>query len=188
MGKTQEEEETKREREGVRKQGEKIKKGKERECEEKQGVSSVCAVDHDAVLEESWKAAALHANQISQFKRALCPPAPVAPESQDPALLSPPRLQRANTDPHTHKHGQEATDTMVPINTSKPLFIPLLASRSVTFSLSVLVSAWLQSLCSALSRLLPSVLCSVFVYSHSREKSTSIYRTDDRVTGSFWRK
>lgn len=92
------------------------------------------------------------------------------------------------THTHTHKHGQEATDTMVPINTSKPLFIPLLASRSVTFSLSVLVSAWLQSLCSALSRLLPSVLCSVFVYSHSREKSTSIYRTDDRVTGSFWRK
>lgn len=93
-----------------------------------------------------------------------------------PSSLPPYRgLTLTPTHTHTHKHGQEATDTMVPINTSKPLFIPLLASRSVTFSLFVLVSTWLQSLCFALSRLLPSVLCSVFVYSHSREKSTSIY-------------
>lgn len=83
----------------MRKTGRKIKKGKRGRV--KRSQASACAVDHDAVLDESGQAAALHANQISQLRglfvrwhrwvlRARTLPSSV------------PLLKGAFTDPHTH--------------------------------------------------------------------------------------
>lgn len=107
-------------------------------------------VDDDAVLEESVQAAALHANQISQLRGLFV--------RWHRCLLRARTLLRGAFTDAPHRHTQEATDTLVPINTPRPLFSP--SAGSVTF-LFVLLFCLVAVAMFALSRLLPSALCSL---------------------------
>lgn len=121
----------------------------------KRSQASDCSVDHDAVLEESGQAAALHANQISQLRELFV---------HWPWWLLRARGLPSHT--HTHIHIQEATDTLI---AHSHQYIPASFHPSAGF-LSVCILS-LFSVCLGcclvavamftLSRLSPSVLCSL---------------------------
>lgn len=97
------------------------------------------SVDHDAGLEESRQAVTLHANQISQLRELFVhwPSGSWEPEA------CPPQLKGGLTDQDTHPHAgsnrHPGSHQNIPASFQLCTFY--------CFSLFVLVSAWLQSLC-----------------------------------------
>lgn len=120
-------------------------------------------VDDDAVFEESVQAAALHANQISQLRGLFV--------RWHRCLLRARTLLRGAFTDAPHRHTQEATDTLVPINTHGLFSAPLLA---LSFFCLSCFSAWLQSLC----LLFPDsfhLLCALCLSLLTEHLSTSTY-------------
>lgn len=122
------------------------KKGKKREGEERPSC-----VDHDAVLEWNRQAATLHANEISQLKRPLCPNGLVAPESQGFALSSPTAEGGHDWPRHTSIYRKQLTPwfpSKHPSFFSAPHWLPSSVHSAISLSLSWFLLGCSRYVCS----------------------------------------
>lgn len=122
-------------------------KAKKKQRTGKGGVWGACAVDHDAGLEGRGQAPALHANQISQLRGLFVHWHWWLLGAWTLLSSLPPAEGGLNKSTHTNIHRKQRARTVL-INTSQAFFTRLwVSSLCGRFSLFVLVSTWLQSLC-----------------------------------------